>query len=270
VAQGIGLAIVRELIGRGAAVVVLDPGVSISGGGRAARPRRSLSDQKPAGAPRRCAVRRRRRRRCAIGPSRSHTARFGGVDIVVNNDRDQSATASFSSPILRHGTRCCAPTLPGAQRLLAAATPARREHAKNRPGARAIVTIVIERRSLRQLSVQSAYARGKGGLLGLTRVGRARSCPLRESAATRWRRSPPPASPKASNPPTMRSAAYKEKALRVPAEYVARLVGYPCERRREGGERPALRRAWAGSIRLLPAAPDCSELCSPATPSMRP
>lgn len=219
-ARGIGLAIAQDLAHHGARVVLVDAGVSI--GGEPEDP--NLAERVAAQSEAMAAV-------CgdiadeAVARAAVQTAqeRFGGVDIVVNNAaiiRDafifKSDNASWDA-VLRTN-------LTGAQRLLAAATPAMREQAKagREPGA---IINVISTAGIYGNYGQAAYGAAKAGLIGLTRVvahdlSRAgiRCNAVAPFAATRVTESIKPAN--------AAQAAYKEKALKVPALYVARVVSF--------------------------------------------
>ena len=215
-ARGIGLAIVEEFIAQGASVVIVDSGVSISG--EPEQPR--LAEEVSSRLERTAAV-------CGdiadAAPSAVEVAqkRFGSVDIVVNNAaiiRDafifKSDAASWDAVIRSN--------LTGAQRLLAAATPLMREQAKNGRAPGAIVNIVSTAGIYGNFG-QGAYGAAKAGLIGLTRVvahdlarSKIRCNAVAPFAATRVTESIKPANDA--------QAAYKAKALRVPARSVARLV----------------------------------------------
>jgi NAD(P)-dependent dehydrogenase (short-subunit alcohol dehydrogenase family) len=215
-ARGIGLAIVEDLVAQGAAVVIADSGVSISG--EAEQPR--LAEEVSARMQNTAAV-------CGDIVELADAAvqlaqqRFGALDIVVNNAsiiRDafifKSDAANWDAVIRTN--------LTGAQRLLAAATPLMREQAKNGREPGAIVNIVSTAGIYGNFG-QGAYGAAKAGLVGLTRVvahdlarSKIRCNAVAPFAATRVTESIKPANDA--------QAAYKAKALRVPARYVARLV----------------------------------------------
>jgi len=219
-ARGIGLAIVEDLRSHGASVVVVDAGVSISG--EPLEPR--IAEQVAARMEGTAAV-------CG-DIAQSETAqqavrlaqeRFGGVDIVVNNAaiiRDAfifKADPAAWDAVLRTN-------LTGAYRLLATASPVMREQAKAGRAPGSIVNIVSTAGFYGNFG-QGAYAAAKAGLMGLTRVvahdlarSRIRCNAVAPFAATRVTESIKPANDA--------QAAYQEKALKVPAFYVARLVSF--------------------------------------------
>jgi NAD(P)-dependent dehydrogenase (short-subunit alcohol dehydrogenase family) len=217
-ARGIGLAIVEDFVAKGAAVVVVDSGVSISG--EPEQPR--VAEEVVAGRKNMAAV-------CGdiadAAPSAVELAqkRFGGLDILVNNAaiiRDafifKSDAESWDAVIRTN--------LTGAQRLLAAATPVMREGVKAGRASGAIVNIVSTAGLYGNFG-QAAYAAAKAGLVGLMRVvahdlarSRIRCNAVAPFAATRVTESIKPANEA--------QAAYKAKALKVPASYVARLVSF--------------------------------------------
>ena len=149
--------------------------------------------------------------------------RFGALDIVVNNAaiiRDafifKSDAESWDAVIRTN--------LTGAHRLLAAATPLMRDAVKAGRSPGAIVNIVSTAGLYGNFG-QAAYGAAKAGLVGLMRVvahdlarSRIRCNAVAPFAATRVTESIKPANDA--------QAAYKAKALKVPARYVARLVSF--------------------------------------------
>jgi NAD(P)-dependent dehydrogenase (short-subunit alcohol dehydrogenase family) len=219
--RGIGLAIAEDLAAHGARVVIVDSGVSNSG--QADDPRRAEK-----------IVQGKDKDWAAICGDIAETGvaneavataqkRFGAVDIVVNNAaivRDafifKSDDAAWDAVIRTN--------LTGAQRLLAAAAPLLREQAKAGRAPGSIVNIVSTAGIYGNFG-QGAYGAAKAGLIGLTRgvahdLARSgiRCNAVTPFAATRVTESIKPANDA--------QAAYKEKALQVPALYVARLVSF--------------------------------------------
>jgi NAD(P)-dependent dehydrogenase (short-subunit alcohol dehydrogenase family) len=220
-ARGIGLAIARTLHSLGAAVVVADSGVNIGGdapdaliapsvadtlGDRAAAFTEDLADPGNAEA--------------AVAFAQQ---RFGAIDIIVNN-----------AAILRDGfifktrrddwQRVLEVNLHAPFAVLAAATPVMREQVKAGRAPGRIVN-VISSAGLVGNFAQSAYASAKAGLAGLTRtvaMDLFRAGILCNAvapfAATRVTESI-----QAANDA---QAEYKARAMRIPPEYVARLVAF--------------------------------------------
>ncbi len=222
-ARGIGRAIATELVGRGAQVLIADPGVTISGENpdpasaqeaAAALGPRAFAWSEDISAP-----------GAAEAAVKLAVERFGALDIVVNNAAVLRDAFIFKSE-RANWERVIQTNLTGAWAVLAAATPALREAAK---GGRAPGRIVnmISTAGLYGNYGQAAYAAAKAGLVGLTRVvamDMARSkvnCnAVAPFAATRVTESIEPANEA--------QAIYKARALRVPADYVARLVAWLC------------------------------------------
>jgi len=219
-ARGIGLAIAQDLAQHGARMVMVDNGVTI--GGEPEAPQAVL--QAAAGIPHALGIAgdiadpevARQSVQMAI-------ERFGAVDIVVNNAailRDGfvfKANLDAWDAVIRTN-------LTGAFRLLAAATPAMRDQARNGRAPGAIVNIVSTAGIYGNFG-QSAYASAKAGLIGLTRtvahdLARSRvTCnAVVPFAATRVTESIQPANEA--------QARYKASALQIPALYVARLVSF--------------------------------------------
>jgi NAD(P)-dependent dehydrogenase (short-subunit alcohol dehydrogenase family) len=219
-ARGIGLAIVEELAAQGASVVIVDSGVSISG--EVEQPR--IAEQVASRMERTAAV-------CAdiAEADVARTAvdlacqRFKSVDIVVNNAAIIRDAFIFKSDA-QSWDAVIRTNLTGAQRLLAAATPAMRDAVKAGRSPGAIVNIVSTAGLYGNFG-QAAYGAAKAGLVGLTRVvahdlarSHIRCNAVAPFAATRVTQSIKPANEA--------QAAYKAKALQVPASYVARLVSF--------------------------------------------
>lgn len=219
-ARGIGLAIAEELAARGAHVVIVDAGVSIAGEPEQSGIAEQVAAKHSSFVPVCGDIAEAAVARAAVEAAQQ---RFGAVDIVVNNAaiiRDafifKSEPAAWDA-VLRTN-------LTGAQRLLAAATPAMRDQAKAGRAPGAIVNIVSTAGIYGNFG-QGAYGAAKAGLIGLTRVvahdlarSGIRCNAVAPFAATRVTESIKPANEA--------QAAYKEKALKVPAFYVARLVGF--------------------------------------------
>jgi NAD(P)-dependent dehydrogenase (short-subunit alcohol dehydrogenase family) len=150
-------------------------------------------------------------------------ARFGGIDIVVNAAAILRDALIFKSE-RTSWDRVIETNLSGAFAVLAAATPHMRDAVKaGRPPGR--IVNIISTAGLYGNFGQAAYASAKSGLVGLTRVvamDMARSkvnCnAVAPFAATRVTESIQPANDA--------QAAYKARALTIPAGYVARLVAY--------------------------------------------
>ena len=224
-ARGIGLAICEELVARGAFVVVADNGVAINGeapdagiaeaaaqklGGNAAAFTVDIAAQE-----------------AAAEAVKLAQEKFGGIDIVVNNAAILKDAFIFKgnpevySQVLRNN-------LVGAYALTAAACAAMREQQKAGrvfDGMAGAVINIVSSAGIYGNFGQSAYASAKGGLMALTRIvamDMARSGVTANAiapfAATRVTDSIIPANEA--------QAAYKERALKVPAKHVARFAAY--------------------------------------------
>jgi NAD(P)-dependent dehydrogenase (short-subunit alcohol dehydrogenase family) len=185
-ARGIGRAIAAELVGRGAWVLIADPGVSIAGEHLdAASARESATALGPCGSGLVEASPRRVRRRQQIKLAVEH---FGALDIVVNNAAVLRDGFIFKSE-RANWDRVIQTNLTGAWAVLAAAAPVMRDAAKSGRAPGRIVNM-ISTAGLYGNYGQSNYAAAKAGLVGLTRVV-AMDMPARRSITTRWRPSLP-------------------------------------------------------------------------------
>ncbi len=222
-ARGIGLAIVEELHRLGAAVVVADSGVSISGG----EPDSSVAESITAklGGNAAAFTRDMAANGAADQAVKLAAEKFGALDIVVNN-----AAILRDAFIFKAGRdnweQVIANNLTAPFALLSAATPLMREQQKNGRAPGRIVNIVSSAGLFGNFG-QSAYASAKAGLVGLTRVvamdmARAKvTCnAIAPFAATRVTATIQPANEA--------QVAYKERALRIPAHYVARVTALLC------------------------------------------
>ncbi len=220
-ARGIGLAIVEELHRRGASVVIADSGVSIAG----ADPDPSVAatiaaklgasalafseDLTIAGAPERAV--------------QAAARAFGAIDIVINNAAILRDSFIFKAS-RKNWEQVIATNLTLPFALLAAATPLMREQQKSGRAPGRIVNIVSSAGLFGNFG-QSAYASAKAGLVGLTRVvamdmsrSKVTCNAIAPFAATRVTESIQPANDA--------QASYKQRALRIPAHYVARLATF--------------------------------------------
>ena len=228
-ARGIGAAISAMLVERGASVVVADMGCAIDGRDGDPSVAQAFADTlgeqavayvEDMAVPAAAAE--------AVALARES---FGGIDILVNNAailRDafvfRGSTSDWDEVIRNN--------LSGAYYLIAAATPVMRDQAKaGRGGGERyewgrIVNIVSSAAYIGNYG-QASYASAKGGLTSLMRISAldmARTgvtcnavAPFAHSRVT-----------ETIVPANDEQAAYKERALRVPAEPVAGLVGYLC------------------------------------------
>jgi len=224
--RGIGRAIVETLHAAGAAVVIADNGTAIDGTGADPTVARGLAESLGASAS--------AFTESIASPSAAAAAvaqaveRFGGLDIVVNNAailRDHfifKADPLAWEAVIRNN-------LDAPYHVLAAATPVMREQAKAERGGKPYrwgrIVNIVSSAGLYGNYGQAAYASAKAGLVGLTRVvalDMQRSLvtcnAVAPFAATRVTEGIKPANPE--------QAAYKERALKVPARPVAELVAW--------------------------------------------
>ncbi len=222
-ARGIGLAIVEELRRLGAAVLVADSGVSISG----SEPDSSVAEKVASklGGDAAAFTENMAAAGAADRAVKLAVEKFGALDIVVNN-----AAILRDAFIFKAGRdnweQVIANNLSAPFALLAAATPLMREQQKNGRAPGRIVNIVSSAGLFGNFG-QSAYASAKAGLVGLTRVvamdmkrSKVACNAIAPFAATRGT-----ATIQAANGA---QAAYKERALKIPSHYVARLTALLC------------------------------------------
>jgi len=224
--RGIGRAIVERLHAEGASVVIADLGTGIDGSGGDPTVAQSLSYS--------LGARAAAFTESIATPSAAAAAvalaveRFGGLDIVVNNAAILRDGFIFKADPLAWDavirTNLSAPF-----HILAAATPVMREQVKALRGGTPYgwgrIVNIVSTAALYGNYGQAAYASAKAGLLGLTRavaLDMQRSLvtcnAVAPFAATRVTESIKPANPA--------QAAYKERAMKVPARAVAELVGW--------------------------------------------
>jgi NAD(P)-dependent dehydrogenase (short-subunit alcohol dehydrogenase family) len=220
-ARGIGLAIVEELHRRGASVVIADSGVSIAGADPDPAVSTAIAAKLGAGT-------------MAISEDltiagaaervvQSAVKAFGAIDIVINNAAILRDSFIFKAS-RENWDQVIATNLTAPFALLAAATPLMREQQKAGRVPGRIVNIVSSAGLFGNFG-QSAYASAKAGLVGLTRVvamdmSRSKiTCnAIAPFAATRVTESIQPANDA--------QASYKQRALQIPAHYVARLATF--------------------------------------------
>lgn len=222
-ARGIGLAISRHLHRQGANVVVADSGVSIAGD----QPDATVAEGVAAALGERAAA-----FTGDIGDAAAAqvavdlaVARFGAIDIVVNNAAILRDSFIFKSDPANWDA-VVRTNLSGPFYLLAAATPRMREQVKaGRAGGR--IVNITSSAGLYGNFGQSAYASAKAGLLGLTRVvamdmarSGVTSNAIAPFAATRVT--------EIIQPANEAQAQYKERALKISPKYIAQLVGFLC------------------------------------------
>ena len=148
---------------------------------------------------------------------------YGAIDIVINNAAILRDAFIFKAS-RENWDQVMATNLTVPFALLAAATPLMREQQKNGRAPGRIVNIVSSAGLFGNFG-QAAYASAKAGLVGLTRVvamdmsrSKVTCNAIAPFAATRVTESIQPANDA--------QAAYKQRALRIPAHYVARLATF--------------------------------------------
>ncbi len=224
--RGIGRAIVETLHAAGASVVIADNGTGIDGSGNDPQLARALAATLGSHA--------RAFTESIASPSAAATAvamavsELGGLDIVVNNAAILRDFFIFKADPLAWDA-VIRNNLSAAFHVLAAATPVLREQAKSGRGGQPYrwgrIVNIVSSAGLYGNYGQAAYASAKAGLVGLTRVVALDmqrtlvTCnAVAPFAATRVTESIKPANEG--------QAAYKERALKVPAKGVAELVAW--------------------------------------------
>lgn len=231
-ARGVGAAICQRLIAEGASVVVADSGVGIDGrdpdpsvaaefadrlGGQA----RAFADDLAVPVASRKLV-------------EYAMAEFSGIDIVVNNAAILRDAFVFKTSVDDWDT-VIRTNLSAAYYLLGAATPIMRDQAKAARGGLGDKPAYTWGRIVNVGSSaafagnygQSPYASAKGGLLALSRIA---ALDMARSGVTS-NTVVPFAHTRVTDiikPANEAQAAYKERALKVPAHHVATLVAYLC------------------------------------------
>ncbi len=220
-ARGIGLSIVEELHRHGASVVIADSGVSIAGADPDPSVAAAIAAKLGANTVAFCED-------LTIAGAAERTVQsavkaFGAIDIVINNAAILRDSFIFRAS-RENWDQVIATNLSVPFALLAAATPLMREQQKNGRAPGRIVNIVSSAGLFGNFG-QAAYASAKAGLVGLTRVvamdmsrSRVTCNAIAPFAATRVTESIQPANDAQS--------AYKQRALQIPAHYVARLATF--------------------------------------------
>jgi len=220
-ARGIGLAVAERFVAAGARVVIADAGVAIDG--RSPDPGVAQEAARALGAT--AFTRDLAEPGAAQALVELALGQWGAVDLVVNNAAIMRDAFVFKAR-RDDFEQVLQTNLTAAFSLLAAATPAMREAARQGRSPGRIVNVVSSAGLYGNFG-QSAYASSKAGLAGLTRVvamDMARSGVLCNAvapfAATRVTDSIQPANEA--------QAQYKARAQSIPAQYVAHLVAWLC------------------------------------------
>lgn len=227
-AAGIGQAIAADLVARGAAVVLADPGTAIDGSG--ADPKRVEAAAAALGAGAAAFADSIASPGAAGAAVALAVKRFGGLDIVVNNAAILRDAFVFKLEP-RDWEAVIQTNLSAAAYVMAAAAPVLRDNAKAARGGSPYgwgrIVNIVSTAGLYGNYGQAAYASAKAGLVGLTRVtalDMARSGVTANAvapfAATRVTESIRPANEA--------QAQYKARAMKVSATHVATFVGFLC------------------------------------------
>ncbi|MHA1567514.1 MAG: SDR family NAD(P)-dependent oxidoreductase [Alphaproteobacteria bacterium] len=229
-ARGIGAAIVRGLHDHGAKVLIADCGTDIAGDGADPAIANALADELGEGAG--------AYTESIASPGSAQAAvaaaveRFGGLDILVNNAAILRDALIFKADP-RNWDAVIQTNLSAVFYLCNAATPLLRQQAKDRRGATAPESAYDWGRIVNIVSTagfygnygQVAYASAKAGLFGLTRVV---ALDMMRSGVT-CNAVAPFAATRVTDmiqPANEAQAAYKQRALKLSPDHVARLVSY--------------------------------------------
>lgn len=224
--RGIGRAVVELLHAQGASVVIADSGTGIDGSGSDPAVARDLAAH--------LGERAAAFTESIASPSAAQAAvdlavsRFGGIDIVVNNAAIIRDSFIFKADPLAWDA-VIRNNLSAPFHVLAAATPAMREQAKQRRGGGAYewgrIVNIVSSAGLYGNYGQAAYASAKAGLVGLTRVV---ALDMQRSSITCNAVAPFAATrvTESIKPANEAQAAYKARAMSVPARPVAELVAW--------------------------------------------
>jgi NAD(P)-dependent dehydrogenase (short-subunit alcohol dehydrogenase family) len=224
--RGIGFAIAKELAAHGAHVVIADSGTGIDGSG--ADPSVAHTAAKEIGASALAYPHSVASPSAARAAVELATVTFGGIDILVNNAAIlRDALVFKGSP--EDWEAAIRNNLSAAYFLINAATPVMRDQFKAKRGGGEYnwgrIVNIISTAGLYGNFGQASYASAKAGLFALSRVTAlemARSNVTCNAVA-------PFAHTRVTDiiqPANDEQAAYKERALRVPPEHVARFVAY--------------------------------------------
>lgn len=222
-ARGIGFEVARTFVALGAHVLVADSGATVDG--TATEPGCVASAVARLGPKAWAFERDLTEPNAPEGAVAAALGHFGHLDIVVNNAAILRDAFIFKAK-RADWEKVLQTNLHVPMGILAAATPILREFAKQGRAPGRIVNVVSSAGIVGNFG-QGAYAAAKAGLVGLTRVvamdlARSEICcnAVAPFAATRVTELIQPANDA--------QALYKDRALRIPASYVARLLAFLC------------------------------------------